>query len=223
MHHPGVASGWSGGAPRSRLYPTSGRPRPPHDGQPEQPVAARPSSSICIRVTSARRLTLPQPIARSSSSRLRRTIERPNRRASLLPAAPSGVGQSGLRFAGAGPSHAAERGQDSNATYERTGRGLESPSGSQTRRSRSIADPSHHAAFHGISAVTSRSFTNPFTTATMAPVVFIRADTELPRPRQPVERPSTEAAGVSSSSSTTNKRKRSRRIRFPKRHPVSRF
>ena len=58
-------------------------------------MAARPSSSICIRVTSARQLTLPQPIARSSSSRLRRTIERPNRRASLLPAAPSGVGQSG--------------------------------------------------------------------------------------------------------------------------------
>lgn len=55
----------------------------------------RPSSSICVRVTSARRLTLPQPIARSSRSRLRRTIERPNRRASLLPAAPSGVGQSG--------------------------------------------------------------------------------------------------------------------------------
>jgi hypothetical protein len=168
-------------------------------------------------------LTLPQPITRSSSSRLRRTIERPNRRASLLPAAPSGVGQSGLRFAGAGPSHAAERGQDSNATYERTGRGLEWPSGSQRAGHdqspiraitlRSMPSPQLHRV----------SFTNPFTTATMAPVVFIRADTELPRPRQPVERPSTEAAGVSSSSSTTNKRKRSRRIRFPKRHPVSRF
>ena len=47
-------------------HPTAGMPRPPQDGQPEQPVATWPSSSICVRVTSARRSTMPQPTTMSS-------------------------------------------------------------------------------------------------------------------------------------------------------------
>jgi len=39
--------------------------------------------------------------------------------------------------------------------YEPTGRRLTSPPGSQTRRSRGIAWPRHHAAFHAISTVAS--------------------------------------------------------------------
>ena len=56
-------------------------------GSPEQRVPPGPSSSICSRGTSTRRLTFAAtPVI---GAQLRPTIKRPNRRASLLPAAPS--------------------------------------------------------------------------------------------------------------------------------------
>ena len=119
-----------------------------------------PSRSICIRLTSAPSLTVPQPqpTARSSrsscgersSGRTRARPRRPPPRADSViqacgppardPLTP--LSGDGIRMRPLG--------------YERTGRSLPQHLGSQTLRSPSIARPTHHVLLHAISAVAPR-------------------------------------------------------------------
>jgi hypothetical protein len=87
-HHPGaVYRDGVTGAPCSRWYPISGRPRPSPNGQSRAAGAARAEQfDLQPRHISTAIDFATTPVI---GARLRPTIKRPNRRASLLPAAPS--------------------------------------------------------------------------------------------------------------------------------------
>ena len=135
-------------------------------GSPEQRVPPGPSSSICSRGTSTRRLTLPQPRS-SGRSCGQRSSGRTRARACCPPRRAESVIQRAVRAPG--PSHAAERGQDRTRPlgYEPTGRRLQSPRGSQNTQVTANC-PSQPVAPHSTPSrpLPCVSFTNPFTTRT---------------------------------------------------------
>ena len=128
-------------------------------GSPAQRVPPGPSSSICSRGTSTRRLTLPQPRS-SGRSCGQRSSGRTRARACCPPRRAESVIQRAVRR---------RQGRLMPLSGDRTERDLWVMSqpvavssrlaGLKTRRSRSIARPSHRAASHGVAAVAPRFFT----------------------------------------------------------------
>jgi hypothetical protein len=144
-------SGWFDAAPRSRSYPTSGRP-PHHTTGSDWPPW--PSSSTASASHPHCDLTLPQPTATSSiEEQLRRTIERPNGRASF--AARRAELSLVIQACGSpAPGHfmplSGDRIRTRPLNYEPTSRRLKMPRESQTRRSRLIghSKPSRRVSPH---------------------------------------------------------------------------